>query len=829
MANRNIERAVRIALLAAGAVSVGAYSSGLSAQDVGPTPDEVEQIIVTGSRIPQPNLEGASPVTMVGQQEVKLEGTMNVENLINNLPMAFADQGGNVSNGASGTATVNLRNLGADRTLVLVNGRRLPAGSPRGPVAPDINAVPAALIKRVEVLTGGASAVYGSDAVAGVVNFIMIDDFQGVQFDGNYSANWHNNDYSYMRNLVGDSGYQKAPGSVWDGEAYSLSMTMGSNFADGQGNATLFFGYSHTDALLQSERDTSACALAASSTSGSRYCGGSSTSYPGRFRLGNLNPDGTPRPGNSSRALDFDLPSGSQVIPWNNNFYNYGPLNYYQRPQDRYQVAAYMHYDVTDSAQVYGEFMFMDNSTVAQIAPSGNFGISTPITCSNPLLQQDNAQWYNAMCVVPGANPGDPPITLTQRDFILQRRNVEGGGRQDHLDLTQYRGVIGVKGTFAENWNYDVFGQYGSVLYSEQYQNDFSRVRIARSLDVVSDPVTGAPVCQSVVDGSDPNCVPWNIWTQNGVTPAALNYLQTPGFEAGDTTQTVVNATISSDLGSYGIALPTAHDGIGVAFGVEYRQEGLRLDTDIQFQTGDLAGQGGPTLPVQGEYNTMDYYVEARVPLVQDMPFVKDLTFNGSYRYSDYSTGVNTNTYGLSLDWGIIDDVKLRGSFSHAVRAPNVIELYQAAGLGLYDMSSDPCGESMQYDAATCLARTGLDPSLWGTDLNSSAGQYNAIFSGSTDLQPEKADTWTVGIVFTPTFLDGFSATLDYWNIKVDDTISYQLPDITLNQCLETGEAQFCDRVHRDSQGTLWLQDSGYILARTRISARWRLPATIST
>ena len=323
MANRNIERAVRVALLTAGAVSVGAYSSGVLAQaaPTGPTPDEVEQIIVTGSRIPQPNLEGTSPVTMVGQQEVKLEGTMQVESLINNLPMAFADQGGNISNGASGTATVNLRSLGSNRTLVLVNGRRLPAGSPRGPVAPDINQIPAALIERVEVLTGGASAVYGSDAVAGVVNFIMKDDFEGVQFDGNYSGYQHNNDDNFMRGIVSDAGYPKAPGSVWDGESYSLSITMGSNFADGKGNATVFFGYSHTDALLQSERDSSACALACSTTAESRYCGGSGTSYPGSFRVGNITPTGLPRAGSTNLSMDFSRPlaprssrSGSRTI-----------------------------------------------------------------------------------------------------------------------------------------------------------------------------------------------------------------------------------------------------------------------------------------------------------------------------------------------------------------------------------------------------------------------------------------------------------------------------------------------------------------------------------
>ncbi len=265
MANPNLKRAVRVALLAASAGSAF-YGTASVAQDA-----ELEQVIVTGSRIPQANLEGTSPVSVLGAQDIQFEGTVQVEDLINNLPQAFADQGGNISNGATGTATVNLRNLGSNRTLVLVNGRRLPAGSPQD-VSADLNQIPASLIERVEVLTGGASAVYGSDAVAGVVNFIMKDNFEGVQIDANYSGYWHNNSNNEIQQLVADSGFPAAPGEVWDGTEYSLDLTMGSNFADGRGNATLFFGYTKTNALLQSERDYSGCALGSTSTG--FYCGG---------------------------------------------------------------------------------------------------------------------------------------------------------------------------------------------------------------------------------------------------------------------------------------------------------------------------------------------------------------------------------------------------------------------------------------------------------------------------------------------------------------------------------------------------------------------------
>jgi outer membrane receptor protein involved in Fe transport len=792
MSNPNLKRAVRVALLAASASSAVMYGSASVAQE------ELEQVIVTGSRIPQANLEGVSPVSVLGAQDIQFEGTVQVEDLINNLPQAFADQGGNISNGATGTATVNLRNLGTDRTLVLVNGRRMPAGSPQD-VAVDLNAIPASLIERVEVLTGGASAVYGSDAVAGVVNFIMKDNFEGVQIDLNYNSYWHDNSDSFSQGLVSDAGFKSAPGEVWDGSEYSLGITMGSNFADGRGNATLFLGYTNTDPLLQSERDYSACAI---STSG-LYCGGSSTSYPGRFRPINLS--------GSGQAPNRTMDENGNVIPWNGNFYNYGPLNYYQRPQERYQAAVFAHYDISDSAEVYTEFMFMDNSTVAQIAPSGSFGnVISTIHCDNPLLLQNGAQWRNTLCTNDGLGPNDT------RDVIIQRRNVEGGGRRDDLGLTSYRGVVGIKGAFLDgNWNYDVSGQYGSVIFAETYQNDFSTRRTQLALDVVATP--NGPACRSFVDGSDLSCVPWNIWDPNGVTPEALGYVSTPGFTRGDTTQTVVTAALSSDLGKYGMTLPTARDGIGVAFGAEYREEGLNFETDVAFTTGDLAGQGGNTLGVSGDYNVTDLFAEARIPLLQDIFLAQDVTVTGSYRYSDYSLDETTDTYGIGLDWQVVDDVRFRGSYQHAVRAPNVIELYSAASLGLYDMTRDPCGTTQGGAPPTAtLAQcqnTGLPAALYGTDLDSSAGQYNAIFGGNTELKPETADTWTAGIVFTPTFVDGLAMTIDYWNISVEDTIGTVPPATALDQCLLTGAAEYCNLITRDGQGTLWLLQEAQILA----------------
>jgi iron complex outermembrane recepter protein len=828
MANRNIERAVRVALLAAGAVSVGAYSSGAAAQ--GATPDEVEQIIVTGSRIPQPNIEGTSPVTTVGAADVQLEGVTDSVNLVNQLPQAFAAQGGNISNGGSGTSTLNLRNLGSNRTLVLVNGRRLPAGDPLGPIAPDVNQIPAPLIQRVEVLTGGAGAVYGSDAVAGVVNFIMKDDFEGVEVDGQYSFYNHYNDDNQMQQRVNNRGFSKSPSSANDGDAYDLSILMGSNFADGKGNATVFIGYRDTNAILQSERDYSNCALQTNLSGATTGGGTSPTSYINGARCGGsgTNATGTIYPPDFSTTYTVG-PDGNpdpNVQP-----YNYGPLNYYQRPDKRWTADVFAHYDVTDQAEVYSEFMMMDDHTVAQIAPSGLFGVYYDMPCNGNVNPYQTDAWRDTMC-----GPRDEETGLYPTDsasiFVL-RRNVEGGGRQDDIRHTDYRGVIGVRGQVFEHWNYDLFGQYGTVILNQHVNNYISNSRGVLALDAVTDPDTGLPVCASALTGANPTCVPLNIWgTGAGVTPEALAYAGTQAFSSGNTTQTIVNGTMSSNLGDYGIKMPWASDGIGVAFGIEYRQEGLKYDVDYAYRSADLGGGGGPRLPVKGSYNLMDYFAETRIPIVQDVAFAKDLTLNASYRYSDYSTGINTSTYGIGLDWAPMDDFKLRGSFQHAVRAPNIIELFSQQQIGLYDMDSDPCAGSLfdpvtgapvpagtptgitasGYTLAQCQQGSpGVAAGSWGNVPDSPAGQYNAIFGGNVDLSPEKADTWTAGIVLTPTFFEGFTMTVDYWSIKIDNVIGNVSPVTTVGLCLDS--SQFCNLIHRDNAGSLWLSDNSYVYA----------------
>jgi len=779
------------------------------------TAEQVERIEITGTRIPQINVEGPSPVTTLNAQDIKFDGHAKAEDLLNQLPQVYTSQGSMSANGATGTANVNLRNLGPTRNLVLINGRRLPPGSPRSgsdSYAADLNQIPAPLIQRVELLTGGASAVYGSDAISGVVNFIMNDRFEGLQIDYEHSAYNHQQHNNTVADIVSaraatNPSQFSVPGDVGlDGAINNISILMGRNFADSRGNATLFFNYKREDAVLQGTRDFSACAL---NPGDSFTCGGSSTAYPGRFFMG----------GTGASFTVADAAGNTRPFSAATDQFNFGPYNYYRRPSEQWAFAAFAHMDIVPKVRAYGEFQFHDNRTVAQIAPSGIFFGSpdffgpNAIRFENPLL---SPSWKATIA----ANNGGAPFAANgdTADMLIGRRNVEGGGRQDDIRHSSYRGVFGIKGDVSKNWNYDTYFQQGSVLYQGVYRNDFSKTRILRAMDVITNPATGLPACRSFVSGADPNCVPYDIWRLGGVTQGALDYLQTPGLQNGYTQQRVISGTMAGDLGGYGVKLPTAKNGVGVVVGMEQRREKLGLETDTEFSTFDLAGQGGPTIGVNGHLEVIEYFGEVRVPLIEGRVAADLLSVSASYRYSDYSTNKKTNTYGLGAEWAPVKAYRLRGSYQHAVRHANVVELFQPQGNNLFGMDSDPCGASPSATFAQCQ-RSGIttiyDPVTNPTGqygnpiLNSPAGQFNFLQGGNTELNPETAVSKTLGLVMMPT--KNITGTIDWWVIKVDDVISNAPPSSLLTSCLNTGAG--CNLVQRDSLGTLWALPSGRIIA----------------
>ncbi|PLW83535.1 TonB-dependent receptor [Kineobactrum sediminis] len=735
----------------------------------------VEEVIVTGSRIQKANLVAASPVTQVDAEEFKFQGTARVEDLMKNLPQVYSNQNSSTANGATGTATLNLRNLGDARTLVLVNGRRLPAGSPlQGGTGADINQIPASLISRVEVLTGGASATYGSDAVAGVVNFVMQDDFEGVQFDYQFSQYQHDNDNGFLQQVVGDAGFPFPDGSNSGGDIQNWSLIMGGNFDNGRGNVTAYATYREVDALLQSSRDYSACAL----NNTGDGCFGSGTSPKGTFIVGE----------DVFRVEGDQFVAGPEV-------YNYGPLNHFQRPDERYTGGAFGRFQINEHVETYGEISFMDNQTNAQIAPSGAFGLSPSIACDNPFLSD---QQIDILCTSQGLGADDT------RDVVVLRRNVEGGPRNQDLRHTTFRGVFGFRGDINETWRYDVYGLYSEVSMENTYNNDLSNTKVLNALDAVVDPDTGDITCASVLDGSDTNCVPWNIWETGGVDPAAAEYMTLPLFARGTTDQKVFSGYLAGSLGDYGIKLPSANNGVEVVVGAEYRKESLNFNPDEGFRLGLGAGQGGATLPVSGSYDVTEYFMEASIPLVEDAAFAQEVTLDLGYRYSDYSTDQTTDTYGIRGGWAINDGVKLRASYQRAVRAANIRELFAAQGLNLFDMDEDPCAGTNPTASAAACARTGVTADQYGSIIDSFAGQYNFLQGGNPDVAPEESDTYSVGFIWSPEFVEALTVSVDWYSIEIEQGISNLGPEFILNECLGGNDA-LCENVQRGPLGDLWL------------------------
>jgi len=631
---------------------------------------------------------------------------------------------------------------------------------------------------------------------------------------------------------------------------------MGAAFDDGRGHVMAYATYRKLDAVLQGRRDYSACAIggqtqAQFATDPSRLynCGGSGTSANGTF---------------FTNLATLQVGPNRTFIPGSTPF-NFAPYNYFQRPDERYTAGAFADYEINEALHPFLEAMFMDDRSVAQIAPSGDFGNTTNINCDSPLMSaQQRAQVcvaavYNPLDANParagnvsnfgnlvgqtpvfGADPdGAGPLRAPLLGFtapgvfinpngtpynrgILQplRRNVEGGGRQADLQHTDYRIVAGLRGDLGGGFSYEMYYQYGRVVYAQTYFNDFSVTRLNRALDVLDNPATPGvdPTCRSVLDGSDPNCLPYDIFATGQVTPGVLAYLQTPGFIRGNTQETVANANITADLGHYGLQLPWAEEGFGLNFGVEYRKESLTLATDTAFSTGDLAGQGGPTLGVSGSFDVREAFIEARLPIASHQSFFYELSLGAGYRYSHYQVpgsaanpngnSFNTDTYKFEGAWAPIRDVRFRASYNRAVRAPNVAELFVGQSVAL-DGSTDPCaGHAITAAETGCIAQ-GL--AVGQVVVANNANQYNGLQGGNPLLTPEVATTITAGVVVQPSIIPGLALTVDWFDIKVKNSIGTIGADLILQQC-GAGNASACALVHRDAQGSLWRSSNGYVI-----------------
>ena len=794
-------------------------SAAAVAQSPPPNATAQQEIVITGSRIPRPNLTAVSPVTVVDSKEVKLQGAVMTESLINALPQVVPDQGAFLSNGASGTATIDLRGLEAVRTLVLINGRRVLPGDPSNPAA-DINFIPSALIKRVEVLTGGASSVYGSDAIAGVVNFILDTRLDGLRIDGQSSFYQHDNrDGAHVRPLLEASGYPFPSGNIVDGGTEDINAAYGLSLFGNRLHLTAYAGYRKLSAITQDRRDYSACAITADTPDGPPVCGGSPTSAEGTF---------------STQLRQAFRATADRRFATPTTRYNFAPTNYYLRPGRRYTAGGFADADLSEAFKPYAELMFMDDRTVAQLAPSGDFANTRSINCDNPLL---SAQQFSIVCVngnFVGQTPvfdrsgnlvsivGSPltftdPVTgATYRRGVLriQRRNVEGGPRQQIITHKDWRVLAGVKGTITSGLSYDADYLIGSVKQSSISTNDLLVSRLVNSVDVITDPATGQPACRAALTGDDPGCIPWDVFALGSVTPESAASLSVPSFLNGSVKQQVATGSVTAELEQWGIHSPWAARGPALNVGAEYRKDRLTLDPDEHYQNVDLAGSPSPILPLTGSTSVRELFGEVRVPLIAQR-LIEDLTVEAGYRQSWYNNAghkFQATSYKLGAEFAPVRGLRFRASRQRAVRAPNIQELF--APVEQSGITFDPCAGLSPAATAEQCQRTGVSASQYGNIVQNpfeATEGDSAIVGGNPDLLPERATTVAIGAVLQPHFLPTFSATIDWFDIRLKGAIASIGGDLIVNTCLATGDPLFCSRIHRDAGGTLWETLDGFV------------------
>ncbi len=780
--------------------------SAHQAASVPADPPPLQEIIVTGSRIAAPNEVSTSPIQVISAKSIQVSGKTDITDIISQLPQMFTnDLGQDLGNGTSGlssaggVATADLRGLGPARTLVLIDGRRLGVGSPNTAIAqpaPDLDQIPAGLVDHVEVVTGGASAAYGSDAIAGVVNFIMKRDFQGFQVDGQVGENWHDNDDTFMHGLVRQFGYTPPTGTARDGRNRSFDMLMGENFADGKGNVTAYFSYRRADPIQSSQRDYGACQLDPIQDAHNNVigiaCGGSSNS--------NLFMPVTGPDAGSAYSV-----SGHSFVPWGTvastppaTYNGQGDISL-TREDDRYNAAIMANEEITGFFQPYAEFFFMDDRTRQQAAPAALFQNANPldptgagdyyINCSNPLLstQQQAILCTPAQIAADKVNPGSATAQVN-----IGRRNIEGGARYTDFQHTNYRAVFGTKGEFADAWSYDVYGQYFYTAFFDSNQKYLNFQSITNALLVTG--TSSHPACI----GASQGCVPYNIFSYGGVTQQQLDYLYELGTAEGAATLRTLHADITGKLGEYGVKSPLATEGVGMNIGFEHRNDHELLQPDAAEESGLLSGFGSAVAPIDNSISVAEEFVELRAPLVQDKQGAKELLFDAGYRRSDYSTIGVANTYKFEVQYAPIPDYRIRASYDRAIRAPSVAEAFTPPIVGITTVVPDPCAPPITYTLRQC-ERTGVTITQYnnGSIPQGTAAQLSEETSGNPNLKPEQADTYTLGVNFAPSQIPHLTGSIDYYHIQIKDEIGVIPYLLVLSNCANTGDPMYCSQIVR--------------------------------
>ena len=755
---------------------------------------EVEELVVTGSRIQVPGLESASPIVTVGAAEIGLQQQPEVEKIIRFLPISVPSDGDAVNNGTAGVSTINLRGLGAQRNLVLIDGQRVTPYNTDGRV--DVSVIPTAFLERIDVITGGASAVYGSDAISGAINFVLKKNFEGVELDTKYQ-------------VTGEG----------DGEVVTTSLTFGSNVADGRGNVAMSMNYSKREGVLLGARPLGNLGIV--TASGANYqnfldgvqptaapagcggpnsvaAGGSTTTLPTRTQITGVG------------AAQFQFREDG-TLGANCGVFNFNPYNYYQTPLERYGATAIGYYELTDNIEAYGRVIYSSTNVTQQVAPSGIFGNSFFVPLSNPFLTAQAqstlitaANTANAAGTLPASswrdlNSNGVVDAADDLSLVIRRRTVELGARSTTYDNNLFQFTLGLRGTLMDTYNWNVYLQKGQVDRTNVSAGYTNTTNFGNALNAVS-------TTQCRVDTAA--CVPINVFGAFGtITPEMAAYSSATGIITESYEQTVFNASVNGELSA--LQSPWANAPVAASIGVEYREELGNFTPDECWKLAPvscLGGAGGNQLPISGGFDAHEIFGEMIVPIAMDQPFIRALGLELGYRYSDYNPTGSYSTWKIGGNYEPIDGLRFRVMRQRAARAPNVGEIAAPVITALRNADYDYCslGNPNAISAelrARCIA-TGMTAAQVGTVQDIVSGQINT-FEG-TDLQnlpsAELADTTTAGIVWEPGFLTALRRpvlSIDYYDIEVKDYIGAFSAQETLDGCYVSGIQEFCDRVVR--------------------------------
>ena len=739
---------------------------------------------VPGTRITRADLNTSNAVVSISAENLEITNSVNIEGILHKLPQVLPTLSANTNIGNPGAVTLNLRGIGDAHTLVLMDGMRLVSFDGGGAV--DINMIPAALISQVDIITGGASAVYGSDAIAGVVNFRTKKDFEGLELNTSYETT------------------EKGGGDI-----FNVDIVAGGNFGDGRGNAVVYAGYTNRNPVLQGDRvlfenapvlpspffpllpiisPTSSVGVPTTrlfSFIGSP--GGFDWTAAGLFTPGAC-PEGLTDTGAACLG-DATFTDGGALTPWigsgpNNTRFDYAPFNLLQTPQERYYTSGFATYEIGAGITAHVKGLFSQNTNPQQRSPAPFFS-TVVIQENNPFLPADaltllatNGFFSNGDSDGDGFNDGT---------VFIGRRLLENGPSITNTRRNAFQMQVGLEGDFnfmgdgaSNSWGWDVTGAFGRSTSDEALTGDYS-----------------VTAFQDLVRTNQ-----MDIFSLNSITQANVDVFTRTGISVSENEQTQIIGTVHGDGGHS----PWAEAPAAWVFGFEYRElfNIFQPDSHLIFDVVRFNN----ARPSGGRYDVYEGFMETNIPVVQNMPFMHDLSFNGAYRYSEYSTAGSAHSFALGASWtpDRSEQIRFRGQFQRAVRAPNISELFSPQSMG-FPRASDPCsmgpngnfetftGAEQAIIRASCIAE-GVPDSFVGTNFMPSS-QIEGLFGGNPNLQEETANTITAGVIVQPHVAPGLTLQVDYFNIDISDAIFAPRLQQILEDCHLGGDPVSCSLIMR--------------------------------